>query len=175
MAGALLAALVCGGADAEIELRFHLVGRESIEARLREYGGNNAERGTKLEQMFVEAGCGEHLSRQRANWSRVPNVICVLPGLSDRIIIVGAHFDRVPTSAGVADNWSGTSLLPSLYEAIRVEPREHTYIFIGFTDEEMGLIGSHYYVRKMTRQQVASTAAMINLDTLGLAPTEVWR
>ena len=114
------------------------------------------------------------MSEQPVKYSKVPNVICVLPGVSDRVIIVGAHFDRVSTSDGVADNWSGASLLPSLYESVKIEPRQHTYVFIGFTDEEQGLVGSRFYARKMTPEQVAATDAMINLDTLGLAPTEVW-
>lgn len=80
----------------------------------------------------------------------------------------------MPTSDGVADNWSGASLLPSLYESARIKPRRHTYVFIGFTDEEKGLVGSRFYARRMTREQVAATDAMINLDTLGLAPTEAW-
>ena len=148
--------------------------RETIEDRLREYSGTNRERGARLAQMFVDAGCGEHVSEQPVKHSKVPNVICVLPGISDRVIIVGAHFDRVSTGDGVADNWSGASLLPSLYESVKTEPRHHTYIFIGFTDEEKGLVGSRFYARNMTREQVAATDAMINLDTLGLAPTEVW-
>jgi hypothetical protein len=164
-------ALSSAGAE---PIRFRLAIREVIESRLQEYGGTNAERGARLKRMFVDAGCGEYVSEQPVKYSKAPNVICVLPGLSDRVIIVGAHFDRVPTSDGVADNWSGASLLPSLYEALKVEPRQHTYVFIGFTDEEKGLVGSRFYARNMTPEQVAATAAMINLDTLGLAPTEVW-
>ena len=125
--------------------------------------------------MFVDVGCGDHVSLQAVGIWRVPNVICVLPGTSDRVIIVGGHFDRVPSSEGVADNWSGASLLPSLYESINVERRKHSYVFIGFTDEEVGRVGSRFFVRKMTPEQVAATAAMINLDTLGLSPTEVWK
>lgn len=87
---------------------------------------------------------------------------------------VGAHFDRASESDGVVDNWSGASLLPSLYEAVKIEPRRHTYIFIGFTDEEQGEVGSRFYARQMTKEQVAMTDAMVNMDTLGLAPTEVW-
>ncbi|PYX03200.1 MAG: Zn-dependent exopeptidase M28, partial [Acidobacteria bacterium] len=37
--------------------------------------------------------------------SKLPNVICVLPGSSDKVIIVGAHFDRVSEGDGVVDNW----------------------------------------------------------------------
>ncbi len=60
-------------------------------------------------------------------------MICVLPGNSEKVIIVGAHFDHVSDGSGVVDNWSGASLLPSLYQALKDHPRKHTFIFIGFT------------------------------------------
>lgn len=173
MALAAVLGLALGRAEAE-PVRFTLIARDSIESRLREYSGTNIERGARLKRMFGDAGCGDRVSEQPVTLSRAPNVICVLPGSSDRVIIVGAHFDRVYESEGVADNWSGASLLPSLYSSVKVAPRWHTYVFIGFTDEEKGLVGSRYYVRTMGRERIAATAAMINLDTLGLAPTEVW-
>jgi hypothetical protein len=80
----------------------------------------------------------------------------------------------VSAGDGVVDNWSGASLLPSLYEAVKIEPRNHAYVFIGFTDEERGDVGSRFYARQMTKEQVAATDAMVNMDTLGLAPTEIW-
>ena len=156
-------------------LRYGLVLRDIVEARLARYGGDNKERESTLKQMFAEAGCDDqHLSEQRVKGSKLPNVICTLPGSSDKVIIVGAHFDRVARGDGVVDNWSGASLLPSLYQAVKNEPRKHTYVFIGFTDEEQGEVGSRFYVRQMTNEQVAATDAMVNMDTLGLAPTEVW-
>ena len=156
-------------------VRFNLVSREGIESRLKKYTGDNKQRGGTLKQMFTEAGCdGQHISEQPVKGSKLPNVICLLPGSSDKVIIVGAHFDRVSAGDGVVDNWSGASLLPSLYEAVKIEPRKHTYIFIGFTDEEKGLVGSRFYAQQMTKEQVAATDAMVNMDTLGLAPSEVW-
>jgi len=151
------------------------VSRAVVEARLGKYQGKNEQREATLKQMFVEAGCdGEHLSEQPVKESKLPNVVCVLTGSTDKVIIVGAHFDRVEQGDGVVDNWSGASLLPSLYEAVKVKPRKHSYIFIGFTDEEKGEVGSHYYARKMSKEEVAATDAMVNMDTLGLATTEVW-
>jgi Zn-dependent M28 family amino/carboxypeptidase len=143
--------------------------------RLKQYAGDNKQRETTLKQMFEETGCEEqHLSEQVVKASKLPNIVCVLPGKSDKIIIVGAHFDRVSQGDGVIDNWSGASLLPSLYEAARVEPRTHTNIFIGFTDEEQGLVGSSFYAHQMTKEQVLVTDAMVNMDTLGLGSTQVW-
>ena len=101
-------------------------------------------------------------------------VICVRPGTSDRTIIVDAHFDRVSAGDGVVDNWSGASLLPSLFQAVAIEPRLHSYVFIGFAAEEAGMVGSRFYARRMTAEQIAATDAMVNMDTLGLASTNVW-
>jgi hypothetical protein len=155
--------------------RYSLVSRELVEARLGKYSGDNRQREATLKEIFAQAGCDDqHLSEQPVKGSKLPNVICLLPGSSDKVIIVGAHFDRVSEGDGVVDNWSGASMLPSLYQALRIEPRKHTYIFIGFTDEEKGEVGSGFYVQQMTKEQVAATDAMVNLDTLGLAPTEVW-
>jgi Zn-dependent M28 family amino/carboxypeptidase len=57
---------------------------------------------------------------------------------------------------------------------MKIEPRKHTYIFIGFTDEEKGEVGSHFYAQHMSKEQVAATDATVNMDTLGLAPAEIW-
>jgi len=65
-------------------------------------------------------------------------------------------------------------LLPSLHEVVKIEPRKHTYIFIEFTDEERGEVGSRFYAHQMTKEQVAATDAMVNMDKLDLAPSEVW-
>lgn len=155
-------------------VRYNLVARQIIEDRIKQFGGGDKQRESALKLLFTDAGCAEHLSEQPVKGSKLPNVICVLPGTSDQTIIVGAHFDHVADGDGVVDNWSGAALLPSLYEAVKSEPRKHTYIFIGFTDEEKGEIGSRFYAKQMTNQQVAATDAMVNLDTLGLGPTKVW-
>jgi Zn-dependent M28 family amino/carboxypeptidase len=156
-------------------LHYSLVSRQVVERRLRNYAGDNQQRETTLKRLFAEAGCDDqHLSEQPVKGSKLPNVLCLLPGSSDRVIIVGAHFDRVSQGDGVVDNWSGASLLPSLFQAVKSETRKHTYIFIGFTDEEQGEVGSRFYVQQMTQEQIAATDAMVNMDTLGLAPTEFW-
>jgi hypothetical protein len=151
------------------------VSRDVAVARLRQYKGNDRQREATLKNLFVEAGCPDsQILEQAVVGSKLPNLICTLPGKTDKVIIVGAHYDHVDRGNGVIDNWSGASLLPSLYEAIKHDSHKHTFVFIGFTDEEKGEIGSRYYAHAMTEQQVANTAAMINADVIGLAPTEVW-
>ena len=156
-------------------IHYKPVDRTLVETRLKSYGGNDKKREATLKQMFTDAGCDEqHLSEQIVKGAHHPNVVCILPGSSDHRIIVGAHFDHISDGDGVVDNWSGASLLPSLLEAVKSDPRKHTYIFIGFTDEERGEIGSRLYAQKMTKDEIALTDVMVNMDTLGLGATEIW-
>ena len=143
--------------------------------RLRQFSGPDWVRAATLKRLFQNSGCtGENLQEQMVENADAPNVICTLPGATDQVIIVGAHFDYVPKGDGVADNWSGASLLASLYQSLSVAPRHHTFIFIGFTDEEEGFIGSQAYVERLTPEKLQRIRAMINLDTLGLGPLQVW-
>jgi len=156
-------------------LKFEVLPREVIKSRLEQYGGKDAQRESAIKQMFTEAGCdGSHLSEQPVKGSKLPNVICVLPGTGDKTIIVGAHFDHVEAGNGVVDNWSGASLLPSLFQAVKVQARKHAYIFVAFTDEERGEVGSKFYAQHMTATEIAETDAMVNMDTLALGPTAIW-
>ena len=120
-------------------------------------------------------GCtGDKLSEQTVKGKLPPNVICTLPGRTDQIIVVGAHTDKVSQGHGVVDNWSGASLLPSLYYSLDAQPRHSTYLFIGFTGEEKGMVGSDFYVHHLTPEQRAKIVAMVNMDTLGVGPSKVW-
>jgi hypothetical protein len=144
-------------------------------SRLERFAGKNRDREHTLRTMFTEAGCKpEQLTELPVKHTPAPNVACTIPGEGGRVIVIGAHFDYVDMGKGVVDNWSGASMLPSLLEAVTKEPRRHTYIFIGFTDEEKGLIGSADYVEHLSKEQRARISGMVNLDTVGLGPTEVW-
>jgi hypothetical protein len=155
-------------------VRFRTLHREVIEARLEEGPTQNGSREETLKRIFLEAGCpSDQLIEQKIDESRLPNLICTLPGTSDSTIIVGGHYDMADIGRGVADNWSGASMLPSLYESLSGEPRRHTFVFIGFSSEEKGLYGSQFYVKRLSKEQIARTRAMVNLDTLGLSSTKV--
>jgi putative aminopeptidase FrvX len=145
-----------------------------IKARVQEGPTQNRKREETLKKLFLEAGCpADELVEQKIDKSRLPNLICTLPGKTDSTIIVGGHFDMVDIGRGVADNWSGVSLLPSLYESLSAEPRHHTFVFVCFSAEEIGLAGSEFYAKQLGKEQIAKTRAMVNLDTLGLSSTKV--
>ena len=148
---------------------------DTIKQRLSFYKGNDTKRETALKQLFLEAGCSPaNLTEQTVPSRKQPNLICFLPGATPATIILGAHFDHADEGDGVVDNWSGASLLPSLFQILAATPRQHTFLFIGFTGEENGLLGSDFYVNQLSPEQLTHVEAMINLDSLGLGPTEVW-
>ena len=135
------------------------------------------ERRATLEKLFGDAGCsGEKFSTQRVGGSREPNLICTLKGTDSEAgtIVVGAHFDLIPAGMGAVDNWSGSVLLPSLYDSLRSRPHRHDYIFVAFAAEESGLEGSRTYVNKLTREGRRAIRAMINIDSIGMTPPKIW-
>ncbi|MBV9609859.1 MAG: M28 family peptidase [Acidobacteria bacterium] len=174
LAGGLAIVALVSAAFA-VDLHFDTLKQTEIENRLKSFSRNDTEREAILKNLFVAAGCAEHLSEQAVKHLREPNLICVLPGQNEAAIIVGAHFDHADEGDGVVDNWSGASLLPSLYEGLRVQARQHTFLFVAFAGEEKGDVGSEAYVRNMSNQDVTRTKAMINLECLGLGETKVWQ
>ena len=158
----------------KVSLRYGTVPQAEVERRLNAFEDSNSKREAKLKVLFEEAGCsGDQLSEQKVPHASAPNVVCTLPGEVDSEIVVGGHFDFVNSGKGVVDNWSGCSLLPSLYQSVKAVPRRHQFVFIGFTDEEKGLVGSKFYVHKLSKEELARISGMVNLDTLGLSSTKV--
>lgn len=116
--------------------------------------------------------------------TEVSNVIAVLEGegpLADETIVVGAHYDHVgfggagslaPGSTdvhnGADDNASGTAALIEVARqlASREQPLPRRVVFIGFTAEERGLIGSAKYVADPVFP-LEKTIAMYNMDMVG--------
>lgn len=151
-----------------------VVPKARVTARLERLPPSNEERQGALGELLLEAGCPEsRLRLQTVPGSSQANVICSLPGESEELIVVGAHFDKVPEGQGAVDNWTGTSLLPSLYESIAARPRFYAYEFVGFAAEELGLRGSRQYVRSLRGDPKRTVRAMVNMDSLGVGVTKM--
>ncbi|HEX5818199.1 MAG TPA: M28 family peptidase [Gemmatimonadales bacterium] len=113
-------------------------------------------------------------SRREGN---AANVIGVLQGsdpeLAAEVVVFSAHYDgfgvlRQRIYNGAADNAIGVGEMLSVAEAFsraKVKPRR-SLVFIAFTAEEYGLIGSAHYVAHPT-WDLAKTAAVLNLDGIG--------
>ncbi|MCA9053509.1 MAG: M20/M25/M40 family metallo-hydrolase, partial [Planctomycetaceae bacterium] len=114
----------------------------------------------------------------------VANVVGVLEGegpLADETIVIGAHYDHIgfggegslsPGSHeihnGADDNASGTAALIELARrlAARDEKPARRLVFIAFTGEERGLLGSAQYVKEPLFP-LEQTIVMFNMDMVG--------
>jgi hypothetical protein len=115
------------------------------------------------------------------------NVIGVVDGsgpLAKETVVVGAHYDhlgyggrgsRSKESAkkeihhGADDNASGTTSVVELarrFGALK-ERQGRRLVFITFSAEEMGLLGSRHYCNKEPLFPLTDTVAMVNLDMVG--------
>ena len=113
------------------------------------------------------------------------NVVGILPGsdpkLKDETIIIGAHYDHLGRGGegslapregeihhGADDNASGVAgvlELARFFKSQQLRPRR-TIVFMAFSGEEEGLLGSNYYVNHPILP-LANIAAMINMDMIG--------
>jgi hypothetical protein len=157
---------------ASTRTQYFVLDKEVILGRLQEAPRKDTDREVELGKMFRAVGCQP--TEQPVKGLRQPNVICILRGTSDSVILVGAHFDHVNEGDGIIDDWSGVSLLPSLYQSLGGTSRAHTLVFVGFGGEEQGMVGSEFYVKRLTPEQRKNIVAMVNLECLGVTPTKVW-
>jgi hypothetical protein len=140
-----------------------------------------------IPQSKLLAGVTVDLSAKIEPTRRVSNnVIGVLDGrglLASQTVIIGAHYDHVGMGGvgslapgtiavhnGADDNASGTATLLSAAAQIRQQlatvDNHRRVVFIAFTGEERGLLGSKHYVRN-SRFPLSETVTMINLDMVG--------
>lgn len=102
------------------------------------------------------------------------NVIAKIPGtlVPDSFLVFTAHYDHLGILGnkvyfpGANDNASGVSMLLSLAKAIQQEPLKYTTVFIFFTGEEAGLIGSEYFVKNPTID-LKKIKFLVNIDLAG--------
>ncbi len=176
MRGPALAVLVlgvCGVCPAQ-KFRFTPADKTVVLQRMADAPVSNKGREIRIKELFEQAGCtGAALTEQPVAGSDAPNVVCRLNGESGETIIIGAHYELDPASAA-RDNWNAACLLPSIYQSLAGQKRQHTLLFVAFADSGNGQSGEGFYAAHMTRHEVAQTEALLNLDVLGLSPTKVW-
>jgi hypothetical protein len=116
--------------------------------------------------------------------ARGRNVIGLLkgrdPALADEYVVVGAHYDHLgtggqgslsPDSAGVPhngadDNASGVAAMLEIARRLKAAPPARSVIFVAFSGEEQGLLGSAHFV-KYPPVPNDKVAAMLNFDMVG--------
>ncbi|HEX2683251.1 MAG TPA: M20/M25/M40 family metallo-hydrolase, partial [Ferruginibacter sp.] len=110
------------------------------------------------------------------------NVIGYIDNGAANTIILGAHYDHLGYGEdhnslytgsapmihnGADDNASGTAALIELSKQLKKSKlKNHNYLFIAFSGEELGLFGSKYFTEHPTID-LAKTNYMINMDMVG--------
>ncbi len=81
-------------------------------------------------------------------------------------VVIGAHYDSI--AQGANDNASGVVALLKIAEQLEphLDDLDFEIEFIAFTAEEVGLLGSEYYVSTMSDFQIEQTLMMINIDSI---------
>lgn len=117
----------------------------------------------------------------RTETKTVHNVAAYWPGTSDEYVIVGAHYDHLglgneyslaPSQIGTIhpgadDNASGTAGVIELARWASTRPKQKRGIlFMTFAGEELGLLGSEWYVNHPTLP-LEKAVTMINMDMIG--------
>src|SRR5690242_20037981 len=73
------------------DLKYTLVTQEVLMDRLKDAPWKNADRARELQKMFEQVGC--ETTDEPVKGLHEPNVLCMLRGVSDAIIVVGGHLD----------------------------------------------------------------------------------
>ena len=83
------------------------------------------------------------------------------------ILHVSAHYDSVPFAPGASDNASGTAVALEMARVLKSYPieKELRIAFVGA--EEIGLVGSQYYVSQLTENEVDRSIGNFNMDMVG--------
>ena len=122
----------------------------------------------------------------RPSVANTNNVLGLLPGkgkLADQTVVVGAHYDHVGMGGygslapgtiaihnGADDNASGTAAMLAIagrmMDRLSGVESHRRVLFMGFSAEERGLLGSQHYVKNPVFP-LESTVAMVNLDMVG--------
>jgi Zn-dependent M28 family amino/carboxypeptidase len=81
-------------------------------------------------------------------------------------LVVGAHLDSVTTGPGINDNASGSSIV--LEAATKMgslnKPPANKVVFAFWGAEELGLLGSEYYVSQFSEEDKSNIALYLNFD-----------
>jgi len=108
------------------------------------------------------------------------NVLGFIDNKADNTVIIGAHYDHLGYGAegslfrgekkeihnGADDNASGVAVLLNLAQKLKTKNTNNNYLFITFSGEEMGLLGSNYYTKNPTIDNKKANY-MINMDMVG--------
>ncbi len=114
------------------------------------------------------------------------NVIGYIDNKAENTVVIGAHYDHLGMGGegslyregeaihnGADDNASGVAMMLHLADSLQKKdsPKNNNYLFIAFSGEEEGLLGSNYFVKNPTIDTKKVTY-MLNMDMVGRLNSE---
>ncbi|CAL9637616.1 M28 family metallopeptidase [Streptomyces sp. enrichment culture] len=188
LAGTVLAGLLAGAVPATAEeagvaaapdisvanVKQHLADLQSIATA---NGGNRAHgrAGYKASIDFVKAkldaaGFTTTVQTFTYNGTTGYNLIADWPGGdTNQVVMAGAHLDSVTSGPGINDNGSGSAAILETALAVSragYQPAKHLR-FAWWGAEELGLVGSRYYVNNLPSTERAKISGYLNFDMIG--------
>ena len=109
------------------------------------------------------------------------NVVGYIDNKAETTVVIGAHYDHLGYGGsgslyregeaihnGADDNASGVAVLLDLAGRLNApeQPSNNNYLFIAFSGEETGLLGSNYFVKNPTID-TKKVNYMLNMDMVG--------
>lgn len=114
-----------------------------------------------------------HIQAKLLEKHQAKNVIGYFPGKKGaKTIVFSAHYDHLGQMGkdayfpGANDNASGVAMLLSLAKYFKEHPVDYTIVFMAFSGEEAGLIGSNYFT-KHPLFKLKNIHFLVNLDIMG--------
>ena len=115
-----------------------------------------------------------HIENRYIGVYRTQNVAGYIPGTTcpDSFLVYTAHYDHLGMMGkgtffpGANDNASGTALMLGLARYFSRHPQRYSVVFIGFTGEEAGLLGSGFFADHPLIR-LANIKFLVNLDLVG--------
>jgi hypothetical protein len=127
------------------------------------------------------AACGDNISTVSINVRNhflgqyeTRNVAGFIRGsiCPDSMLVFTAHYDHLGMMGrktyfpGANDNASGVSMLLALADYYKVNPSRYSIVFLAFSAEELGLLGSEYFVDNPL-VELSKIKFLVNLDLVG--------
>ncbi len=108
------------------------------------------------------------------------NVMGFIDNNAEKTVVIGAHYDHLGYGIegslyrgkekmihnGADDNASGVAVLLHIAALLKTTNTNNNYLFLSFSGEEMGLLGSNYFVKNATIP-TKNINYMINMDMVG--------
>ena len=149
-----------------------------IASRMRNLGLIPAgENGTFL-QSFDFSG-NAHVPMENNSTGIGYNVLGMIDNPGDDIIVIGGHYDHLGHGGfgslyvgepaihnGADDNASGVAVMLALADLLQEQPMQSDVLFMAFSGEEYGLLGSNYFTKSILSAH-RSYKFMINMDMVG--------